>query len=214
MLPQVRGAKRVPIGIAMGPGDPLLLALEVLHQVQRVLVGDSGPEFPAQLSFDPAQKIELGIGGLIDPATGCLGHLVFVERRDELRRHEYDRLGLDRCDRDVAEPGPTKGRSPSPGKRDELAVVLSWIRPAIASVCPSRNWTTVGRTADRRFPVPDPSQRGRSVGVVESADYRLDIESDHIAGEDLGDEVEDRAVRAKLMETRPCRPTPPPAATG
>ncbi len=56
--------------------------------------------------------------------------------------------------------GPTRGRSPSPGIRVDVAVDLSWIKPAIASVCPSLSSTTVRASARRSR---EPRARWRSV---------------------------------------------------
>ena len=39
--------------------------------------------------------------------------------------------------------GPTNGQIAESGDATEVAVVLSWSRPAIARVCPSLNSTTV-----------------------------------------------------------------------
>ena len=95
--------------------------------------------------------------------------------------------------------GPTKGRSPSPGMRAEVAVVSIWIKPAIASVCPSLNSTTV-RALRSAIPltVPSPFRIGEPVGWVEIADDRFDVKADHVVGKDLGDEVQDRAEAGEL----------------
>ena len=86
--------------------DPLLLALKVLHQPERVLIRDGSAEFPSQLPFHPAQEVELGVVGLIDPVAGRFGDLVLVQGRNQLRRYQDDRLCLNGLDVIGAEPGP------------------------------------------------------------------------------------------------------------
>ena len=63
----VRPTGRRSVGVAVGPDDPLLLALEVLHEVERVLLGLGGPELAAELALDPAQEVELRVVGLDRP---------------------------------------------------------------------------------------------------------------------------------------------------
>ena len=48
---------------------------------------------------------------------------------------------------------------------------------------------------DRRDPA---AVDGRPLGEVEPAEDRLDVEADHVVGEDLGDEVEDRPEPPEL----------------
>ena len=60
---------RIPdrlIRIPVRPDHPLLLALEVLHEVERVLLADGRPELAAQLPLDPPEQVELGVVGLHD----------------------------------------------------------------------------------------------------------------------------------------------------
>ena len=93
------------IRISVRPDHPVLLALEVLHEVERILLGDGRPELAAQLPLDPTEQVELGVIGLQDAIPGRLGDLLLVEGSHELRRDQDDRLGLDRLDGVAAEPG-------------------------------------------------------------------------------------------------------------
>ena len=98
-------ARHPLIRVAVRPDDPLLLALEMLHEIERVLLAHGRPELAAQLPLDPAEQVELGVVGLHDPVAGRLGDFLLVQRRDQLRRDQDDRLGLDRLDGVGAEPG-------------------------------------------------------------------------------------------------------------
>ena len=93
--------------------------------------------------------------------------------------------------------GPTIGRSPSPGIRVVVAFVSDWSSPAIASVCPSRSSTTVRALRSLIEGTMPPSDR-RPLGEVELADDRLDVQPDHVVGQDLGKEGEDRAEPLEL----------------
>ena len=93
--------------------------------------------------------------------------------------------------------GPTMGRSPRPGMRIVVALVVSWSSPAIASVWPSRSSTTV-RALRCVIEGTVPPLTVVRLCEIELADDRLDVEADHVVGQDLGQEGEDRAEPLEL----------------
>ena len=101
--------------MTMRADHPLLFALEMFHQVERVLLTLGGAKFAAQLSFHSTEKIEFGVVRLKNAVSGSLGYFVLFEGRDQLGSHQHDRLGLDGLNGVGANQGPTIGRSPSPG---------------------------------------------------------------------------------------------------
>src|SRR5262245_21783914 len=60
------------IRISVRAGDPVVLGLEVLHDVQRVLLTHRRPKLAAQLPLDPAEQVELRVVRLHDPVPGRL----------------------------------------------------------------------------------------------------------------------------------------------
>ena len=81
--------------------------------------------------------------------------------------------------------------------RFEVAVVWIWIKPAMASVCPSLNSTTV-RALRSSIPGTRTAVDCRPLGEIQLADDRFDVKADHVVGKDLGDEVQDRAEAGEL----------------
>ena len=90
----------------MRADDPLLLALEVPHDVERVLLAHGRTELAAQLPFDSAEQVKLGVVRLVDAVAGRFGNVFLVEGRDQLRRHQHDGFGFHGLDAVVTEPGP------------------------------------------------------------------------------------------------------------
>src|SRR5271157_4505354 len=158
--------------------DPLLLALKVLHQPKWILIRDGTAEFPSQLSFYPAQEVELGVVGLIDPIAGRLRHLVLVERRDELGGHEYHRLGLDRRLRDAAEPRSDQGQIAESGDASRGRRGLDLDQ---AGNCQRLSFSQLDDGAGTPFGDPrnrTTRRKGEPVDVVEFADDRFDVKAD------------------------------------
>ena len=152
------------------------------------------PEFP----FDPPEQVKLGVVGLIDPVAGRFGHLLLIKRRDQLGGHEDDRLGLDDFRRIRAEPGPDDRQVAQPRDSDRGGVGESTgaVRRS-PSVCPSRSSTTV-RALRSVIEGTMPRTDRRALREIELADDRLDVQADHVVGEDLREEGQDRAEALEL----------------
>src|SRR5262249_35064570 len=58
------------LGVAVGTDHPRVLALEVLHHVERVHLADGRPEVTSQAALDPPEKEELPVVRLEHAVAG------------------------------------------------------------------------------------------------------------------------------------------------
>ena len=157
-----------------------------------------GAKLAAQLPFDPAEQIELGVVGLSRRGRRALRSPRSC-RAARPARESPARWSRSRSSRSLLSlnQGPTIGRSPRPGTRTVVALVSGLEQPGDRQRLPLAQLddgagASLGDRRDRA------AVDRRSLGEIELADDGLDVQSDHVVGQDLGKEREDRAEPLEL----------------
>ena len=176
--------------------DPALVAVQFPHDPDRVEILKRAAIIMSRFAFEPAEAVELVIGRF-EHAIAGRGAAWFCSIG-------ATSSGVTRTTSSVSvvliesllKIWPTIGKSPKIGIRDVWPFVVVWIRPAMASVCPSRSSTIVCRTAlvDRR---DRSAVDGRAAGEIELAERRLDVQADSVVGQDVRQEGQ---IRAEILE--------------